>query len=185
MNDAGMAWIGRQQPPGEVERPVAIDVHILVCNQHDPVEVEGEDTDRELDKGANGGDELGEFLYRRDEQCREQVVEREGDSDTLFVQMGASDDPPGHALVVRPHRVARRPRDTRVGETVECTHVGHRSRAPSSANALSGRPALSESRRSSQTVRAVLEGVLLAPRSELAHADGVVPDLEAAVTTEP
>jgi hypothetical protein len=50
--------------------------------------------------------------------------------------MSASDYPPGHALVVRPHLVTGHPLGTSVGRSIECTHANHRSRAPGSANSI-------------------------------------------------
>jgi DNA-binding transcriptional LysR family regulator len=94
-------WLLHQQPAREMERPVAEHVDVLVRDQHDPVEVESEDAEREFDVGADDRNEPHDVQDHPEDDRREEVVEGERNGyRTLAVDMSSAGHPSGHALVV-------------------------------------------------------------------------------------
>lgn len=82
-------------------------VDAAVRDEHDPVEVEGEDAEQEVDIAADDRDEPGEILDRPEDHHR--AVEGEGDGDRLLaIHVRPARHAPGHALVVGTHRVLAR-----------------------------------------------------------------------------
>jgi hypothetical protein len=79
---------------------IPVDVDIVAGDDHDAMEVERQQADREIHKSADGGDEPGDVLGHAEDNHREQVVEGERHGDSLLVQVGAARHAPCHPLVV-------------------------------------------------------------------------------------
>jgi hypothetical protein len=101
---AGVARVGGQLLAGNVEGPIPIHIHVLIGDQHDAMEVERQEADRQLEHGTDRRYEPGEVLHHADQHGSQQVVERKTHRDALLVDMCAPGDPLSHALVVSPHR---------------------------------------------------------------------------------
>src|SRR5579875_332794 len=103
-HQAGVAGVGGQPLAGKVEGPIPEHVHVLVGDEHDAMEVEREEADRQLDDTTDRRYVADDVLYGADQQAGEQIVVSEAHRHALLVEAGPPGYPPGHALVVPPHR---------------------------------------------------------------------------------
>jgi len=104
LHQAGVAPVGGQLLAGNVEGPIPIHIHVLLGDQHDAMEVERQEADRQIDHGTDRRYEPGDVFHHADQQGGQQVVVRETHRHALLVDMCALGHPLSHALVVFAHR---------------------------------------------------------------------------------